>query len=130
VKLKVLVVGATGSIGSLVVKEAVRQGHKVRALVRSESKGRQLPSEAEAVVGDPTRSESLAVAVQGMEAIVFTHGSDGGGKKGAEGVVWCSDPRSAQRVHEIEARGKEVKRKNRRGLSPCVRSRAASRRSP
>ena len=86
VKLKVLVVGATGSIGSLVVKEAVRQGHKVRALVRSESKGRQLPSEAEAVVGDLTRSESLAVAVQGMEAIVFTHGSDGGGKKGAEGV--------------------------------------------
>jgi nucleoside-diphosphate-sugar epimerase len=52
VKLKVLVVGATGSIGSLVVKEGVRQGHKVRALVRSESKGRQLPSEAEAVVGD------------------------------------------------------------------------------
>ena len=50
VKLKVLVVGATGSIGSLVVKEAVRQGHKVRALVRSESKGRQLPSEAKAVV--------------------------------------------------------------------------------
>ena len=86
VKLKVLVVGATGSIGSLVVKEAVRQGHKVRALVRSESKGRQLPSEAEAVVGDLTRSESLAVAVQGMEAIVFTHGSDGGDKKGAEGV--------------------------------------------
>ena len=73
VKLKVLVVGATGSIGSLVGKEAVRQGHKVRALVRSESKGRQLPSEAEAVVGDLTRSESLAVAVQGMEAIVFTH---------------------------------------------------------
>src|SRR3984957_1851575 len=73
VKLKVLVVGATGSIGSLVVKEAVRQGHKVRALVRSESKGRQLPSEAEAVAGDLTRSESLAVAVQGMEAISCSH---------------------------------------------------------
>ena len=45
-----------------------------------------MPSEAAAVVGDLTRSESLAVAVQGMEAIVFTHGSDGGGKKGAEGA--------------------------------------------
>ncbi|HTO75109.1 MAG TPA: NmrA family NAD(P)-binding protein [Thermoanaerobaculia bacterium] len=30
----VLVVGATGSIGRLVVEEAARQGHVVRALVR------------------------------------------------------------------------------------------------
>ncbi len=33
-KMTVLVVGATGSIGSLVVDEALRQGHAVRALVR------------------------------------------------------------------------------------------------
>ena len=36
-----LVVGATGSIGSLVVQEAIRQGHAVRALVRSQAKARQ-----------------------------------------------------------------------------------------
>ena len=46
----VLVVGATGSIGSLVVKEALNQGHAVRALVRSESKARQLPHGVESVV--------------------------------------------------------------------------------
>ena len=34
----VLVVGSTGSIGRLVVEEAVRQGYVVRALVRSVSK--------------------------------------------------------------------------------------------
>ncbi|HRH85273.1 MAG TPA: NmrA family NAD(P)-binding protein, partial [Rubrivivax sp.] len=33
-KSTVLVVGATGSIGRLVVAEALRQGHAVRALVR------------------------------------------------------------------------------------------------
>ena len=33
-QMNVLVVGATGSIGRLVVEEAIRQGHAVRALVR------------------------------------------------------------------------------------------------
>lgn len=37
-KLTVLVVGATGSIGRLVVEEALRQGHVVRALVRTPDK--------------------------------------------------------------------------------------------
>jgi uncharacterized protein YbjT (DUF2867 family) len=34
-RMTVLVVGATGSIGRLVVEEAIRQGHTVRALVRT-----------------------------------------------------------------------------------------------
>jgi len=41
--MKTLVIGATGSIGRLVVEEAIRQGHQIRALVRSEAKGRGLP---------------------------------------------------------------------------------------
>jgi uncharacterized protein YbjT (DUF2867 family) len=85
-KLNVLVVGATGSIGSLVVEEAIRQGHAVRALVRSASKARQLPREAETVIGDLTRPETLSAAVNGVDAIVFTHGSDGGGKAASESV--------------------------------------------
>jgi uncharacterized protein YbjT (DUF2867 family) len=36
------------------------------------------------VVGDVTRSDTLTAAVDGVDAIVFTHGSDGGGKAGAE----------------------------------------------
>jgi uncharacterized protein YbjT (DUF2867 family) len=43
--MNILVIGATGSIGSLVVEEALRQGNKVRALVRNSSKARQLPRE-------------------------------------------------------------------------------------
>jgi uncharacterized protein YbjT (DUF2867 family) len=35
----VLVVGATGSIGKLVVEEAAREGHAVRALVRNPAAG-------------------------------------------------------------------------------------------
>jgi uncharacterized protein YbjT (DUF2867 family) len=82
----VLVVGATGSIGRLVVLEALARGHAVRALVRSEAKGRQLPADAQVVVGDVTRPDTLAAAVDGVDGIVFTLGSDGTGKVGAENV--------------------------------------------
>jgi uncharacterized protein YbjT (DUF2867 family) len=84
--LTVLVVGATGSIGHLVVEEARRRGHAVRALVREPRKARQLPNGVEIVVGDLTRPETLAPAMDGVDAVVFTHGSDGGGKAGARQV--------------------------------------------
>ncbi len=82
----VLVVGATGSIGHLVVEEALAHGHTVRALVRSDAKGRHLPVGAQVVIGDVTRPDTLPAAVDGVEGIVFTLGSDGAGKIGAENV--------------------------------------------
>jgi uncharacterized protein YbjT (DUF2867 family) len=69
--MKVLVVGATGSIGHLVVEEVIRQGHTVRALARDRHKARRLPKDAEVVVGDLTRLETLGPAVEGLDAIVF-----------------------------------------------------------
>ena len=84
--MKILVIGATGTIGSLVVEEALRQGHSVQALVRSADKARRLPANAEAIAGDLTRPDTLAAAVKDIDGIVFTHGSDGGGKVGSETV--------------------------------------------
>jgi uncharacterized protein YbjT (DUF2867 family) len=85
-RMTVLVVGATGSIGHLVVEEAIEQGHAVRALVRNRGKAGRLPHEAQVVVGDVTRPGTLPVAVDGVDAIVFTLGSDGAGKVGAENI--------------------------------------------
>ena len=82
----VLVVGATGSIGRLVVEEATRHGYATRALARDPEKARRLLPEAEVIVGDVTRSETLSPAVDGVDAVVFTLGSDGAGKVGAESV--------------------------------------------
>jgi uncharacterized protein YbjT (DUF2867 family) len=82
----VLVVGATGSIGRLVVDEAIRQGHSVRALVRDPRKAKPLPREAQVVVGDVTLRKALPDAVAGVDGIVFTLGSDDGGRVGAEHV--------------------------------------------
>jgi uncharacterized protein YbjT (DUF2867 family) len=82
----VLVVGATGSIGRHVVEESIREGYPTRALVRDPDNARRLPAEADIVVGDVTRPETLSAAVAGIDGIVFTLGSDGAGKTGAETV--------------------------------------------
>ncbi|MFT3953943.1 MAG: SDR family oxidoreductase [Piscinibacter sp.] len=82
----VLVVGATGSIGRLVVAEALRRGFVVRALVRDPARARGLPAGAERAVGDLTEPRTLVAALEGVDAVVFTHGSDGGGKTAAEQV--------------------------------------------
>jgi uncharacterized protein YbjT (DUF2867 family) len=85
-RLTVLVAGATGSIGRLVVEEALRGGHAVRALVRDAGKARELAPEAQVVGGDVTRPDTLSGAVNGVDAVVLTLGSDGAGKVGAETV--------------------------------------------
>ena len=82
----VLVVGATGSIGRLVVEEAIRRGYTTRALVRNPDKARRLPPEADVIMGDVTRPDTLSRAVDGVDGVVFTLGSDGAGKVGAESV--------------------------------------------
>jgi uncharacterized protein YbjT (DUF2867 family) len=85
-RMTVLVVGATGSIGRLVVDEALRQGHAVRALVRKSGKARELPAATQVFVGDVTRADSLSAAVDGVDAIVLTLGSGGADKAGPENV--------------------------------------------
>ena len=82
----VLVVGATGSVGRHVVAEAVRQGYVTRALVRNDSRAGRLDPGAQKVVGDLTRAETLADAVAGIDAVVFTQGSSYGDAKAAEAV--------------------------------------------
>ncbi len=82
---RVLVVGATGSIGQHVVKEAVLQGYNVRALVRDARQADRFPPGIEVVVGDLTSASSLGAAVDGVDAVVFTHGANGR-PPGAEAV--------------------------------------------
>jgi uncharacterized protein YbjT (DUF2867 family) len=82
----VLVVGATGSVGRHVVAEAVRQGYGTRALVRDPSRAGRLDPAALKVAGELTRAETLADAVAGVDAVVFTQGSLYGDAAAAEAV--------------------------------------------
>ncbi len=72
----VLVVGATGSVGRVVVAEALRAGHRVRALVRN-APSPGFPAPVDLVMADLTRAETLAGAVKGIDAVIFTHGTYG-----------------------------------------------------
>ncbi|MFJ7072229.1 SDR family oxidoreductase [Streptomyces sp. NPDC098781] len=88
--MTVLVVGATGSIGRLVVAESIARGHTTRALVRDAAKARrQLPAEAQLVVADVTRPETLPPAVADVDALVLTLGSDGSGHASPEAVDYA-----------------------------------------
>lgn len=80
----VLVVGATGSIGRLVVSESVQRGFTTRALVRDRARGEKQLRGAEIVVGDLTDPDSLADAVEGVDAVVFTHGTHGSGAEAVD----------------------------------------------
>ena len=74
----ILVVGGTGGIGHLVVAEALREGYTTRALVRNRAKAsRLLPDDADVVVADVTRPETLPTAMEGVDALILTLGSEG-----------------------------------------------------
>ena len=64
----ILVTGATGRIGRLVVDELLRGGMRVRALTRQPERA-ALPEGAEIVRGDFTAPASLDVALEGVDAV-------------------------------------------------------------
>lgn len=69
--MKAFVAGATGETGRRIVKELVQRGIPVRAMVRDREKASAiLPSEAEIVVGDVLKPESLKAAI-GDSTVLF-----------------------------------------------------------
>ncbi len=75
--MRVFVTGATGFIGSPLVKELIGRGHQVRGLARNDAAAAHLTAMgAEVHRGDLTDPDSLHTGAQGMEAVVnlaFNH---------------------------------------------------------
>lgn len=65
---KILVTGATGTVGRQVVSELLARGHEVRALTRDAAKA-ALPAAVEVAEGDLTRPETLAPALEGVTGL-------------------------------------------------------------
>jgi nucleoside-diphosphate-sugar epimerase len=75
--MRVFVTGATGFIGTELVKELIAEGHQVRGLTRSDAGVEQLRAVgAEVHYGDLTDLDSLRTGAKGMDVVVnlaFNH---------------------------------------------------------
>ncbi|MEV7787797.1 NAD(P)H-binding protein [Streptomyces sp. NPDC088106] len=89
----VLVTGATGRVGRLVVDQLLDAGVPVRALTRHPAAAATLPAKAEVFTGDLTEPESLDPALRGAGAVF---------------LVWTAPPRTAPAV--IERLAAQVRR--------------------
>ncbi|WP_239580458.1 SDR family oxidoreductase [Streptomyces sp. HB132] len=83
--LPVLVTGATGRVGRVVIDQLLDAGVPVRALTRRSEAAATLPAKAEVFTGDLTVPESLDPALNGAGAVF---------------LVWTAPPRTAEAVVE------------------------------
>jgi uncharacterized protein YbjT (DUF2867 family) len=70
---KILVLGATGPTGRLIVKRAIARGYDVAALVRSPEKAADLG--VKLIVGDVRNEETLRKALAGRDVVVSALGT-------------------------------------------------------
>lgn len=84
--MKILVAGATGSIGLHVINTAIVLGHQPVALVRNRRKVKSLPPSADVFYGDVSMPETLTEIAKDIDAVIFTLGSDGQGRIGARAI--------------------------------------------
>ena len=83
----VVVAGATGGTGRLVVKHLIAEGYEVRAMVRSLKKGKQVLGEDIAMVqADVTEPSTLPPLLTGADFVISAIGVSGKGEARPENV--------------------------------------------
>ena len=94
--MKALVTGATGFIGANLVRELLKQGYQVRALVRKESSLRNIDGlKIEIAYGDLRDKESLDAALDGCDVLFHV---------AASYTFWTPHPEA---IYETNVRGTE-----------------------
>ncbi len=71
--MRILVLGATGGTGQLIVRDAAQSGHSVVALVRAKARA-DLPG-AELIEGEARDEATLVRALDGCDAVVSALGT-------------------------------------------------------
>jgi len=75
--MNLVVLGATGRTGSLVVEQALAAGHTVTALVRSPEKLTSANPNLRVVTGQATDATAVSRAMEGADAVISTLGGKG-----------------------------------------------------
>ena len=73
--MKVLIIGATGATGKILMREALAQGHKVTALARNPSAVASEDPRLRVVEGNALDVSSLEAAVAGQDAVLSALGT-------------------------------------------------------
>src|ERR1700735_2989740 len=73
--MKVLVTGATGTVGSELVKALLQRGAEGRALTSKQPDPGTFPGAGESVLGDPTDPLSVAEAMKGVHKLFLLNGN-------------------------------------------------------
>ena len=73
--MKILVTGATGTVGSEVVKALLQRGADVRALTRKQHRPGTFPGAVEIALGDLSDPVSVAEAIKGVDKLFLLIGN-------------------------------------------------------
>lgn len=115
---KILVIGATGSLGNIAANKFVEDGYSVRALVRNIKQAKKiLPENIELVFGDVTKPSSVLEAVKNID---FIHISLSGGNlakdiydvefKGVQNIIKAAEKSQVNHITLIS--GMNVNKEN------------------
>ncbi len=68
--MRVFITGANGFVGTNLCRTFVKEGHQVTALIRSERKGKRLPTEVSRVIGESTKTGKWQESVPGHDVLI------------------------------------------------------------
>lgn len=97
--MKILVTGATGTVGGHIVSQLHHAGHEVLALTRNAAKA-NFPAGVEVVEGDLTKPETFAAKLTGVEAMHLINfgGDDYADLQTGEEIVALAEKAGVKRV--------------------------------
>ena len=85
--MKVILFGGTGTVGRLVVEQAVEQGHEVTLLTRNRARVGPPDPRVHVVEGDVFDARAIAPVIAGHDAVVVTLGGGNKGRVRARGTT-------------------------------------------
>lgn len=94
--MRLVIFGATGTIGRHVVSQAIAEGHEVTTFSR---KGVQVPGAAHSRRGDVLKPQDVSLAVRGQDAVIVVLGA---GRKGVIRAEGTANIIAAMRDHGVK----------------------------